>query len=56
MLNSAGGRSSHSSQQRRTNYTNEYLTQHRINSPVYNSSNQLPFRNQERNQNCTNHR
>ena len=54
MLNSAGGRSSHSSQQRKTNYSDVILTQQRINSPVYNSSNQLSFRNKERNQSCTN--
>ena len=56
MLNSAGGRSSHSSQQRRKNYPDDILTQQRINSPVYNSSNQLSFRNQEQSQSYTNHR
>ena len=56
MLNSAGGRSYHLSQQRRTNYPDDISNQQRINSPVYNSINQLPFRNQERNQSCTNNR
>ena len=54
MLNSAGGRFSYSSQQRRTNYPDDIPTQQRINSQVYNSSNQLSFRNKERNQSCTN--
>ena len=61
MLHSAGGRSSNSDQQRRTNYPDDISTQQRINLPnsqlaFNNRSNQLPFQNQEPNQNYTNQR
>ena len=60
MLHSAGGRSSNSGQQRR-NYPDDIPTQQRIDllssQTVLNySNNQLPFRNKERNQSCTNQR
>merc|ERR1719495_2119533 len=59
MLHSAGGRSSNSGHQRRTNYPDDISTQQRIpssQSAFNNSGSLLSFQNQERYQSYTNHR